>query len=100
MCWRRRRRLFLIHGETATLAAMRENVLTLGLDPDKIIVPDLDQRCQLDRAAGALPMDGTPRLEPLRRDEAKQGWDWHTNSPPSRWSCAACWMRRRATRRA
>src|SRR6185295_14730161 len=37
------RNLFLIHGETAALAGMRENVLTLGLDPAKVIVPELDQ---------------------------------------------------------
>jgi metallo-beta-lactamase family protein len=71
------RGLFLIHGETAALAGMRENVLSLGLDPDKVIVPDLDQRYQLDHPAGALAIGGTPRLEPLRKEEAKQGWDWH-----------------------
>jgi len=71
------RGLFLIHGETAALAGMRENVLSLGLDPEKVIVPDLDQRYQLDRPAGALAIGGTPRLEPLRKEEAKQGWDWH-----------------------
>jgi metallo-beta-lactamase family protein len=71
------RGLFLIHGETAALAGMRENVLSLGLDPDKVIVPDLDQRYQLDRPAGALAIGGTLRLEPVRKEEAKQGWDWH-----------------------
>jgi metallo-beta-lactamase family protein len=71
------RGLFLIHGETSALAGMRENVLTLGLDPAKVIVPDLDQRYQLDRAAGALAMGGTPRLEPARSEQTKQGWDWH-----------------------
>jgi metallo-beta-lactamase family protein len=71
------RGLFLIHGETAALAGMRENVLTLGLDAGKVIVPELDQRFQLDRAAGALAIGGTPRLEPVRTEEAKQGWDWH-----------------------
>jgi metallo-beta-lactamase family protein len=72
-----RRGLFLIHGETEALAGMRDNVLTLGLDPDKVVVPDLDQRYRLDRAAGALAMGGTPRLEPVRTEEAKRGWDWH-----------------------
>ena len=71
------RGLFLIHGETAALAGMRENVLTLGLDPAKVIVPDLDQRYQLDRAAGAIAIGGTPRLGPVRTEEARQGWDWH-----------------------
>ncbi|HSE74557.1 MAG TPA: MBL fold metallo-hydrolase, partial [Dongiaceae bacterium] len=71
------RGLFLIHGETSALAGMRDNVLTLGLDPGKVIVPDLDQRYRLDRAAGALAMGGTPRLEPVRKEEARQGWDWH-----------------------
>jgi metallo-beta-lactamase family protein len=72
-----RRGLFLIHGETAALAGMRENVLSLGLDPAAVIVPDLDQRYRLDRAAGALAIGGAPRLEPVRTEEAKQGWDWH-----------------------
>jgi len=71
------RGLFLIHGETAALAGMRENVLSLGLEPDKVIVPDLDQRYELDRAAGALAIPSAPRLEPARTEEAKQGWDWH-----------------------
>jgi metallo-beta-lactamase family protein len=71
------RGLFLIHGETSALAGMRENVLTLGLDPGKVIVPDLDQRYQLDRTAGALAIGGMPRLEPVRKEEARQGWDWH-----------------------
>jgi metallo-beta-lactamase family protein len=72
-----RRGLFLVHGEIAALAGMRENVLTLGLESDKVIVPELDQRFQLDRAAGALARGGTPRLGPVRREEARQGWDWH-----------------------
>ena len=59
------------------LAGMRENVLTLGLDPATVIVPELDQRYQLDRADGALAIGGTPRLGPVRTEEAKQGWDWH-----------------------
>ncbi len=69
--------LFLIHGETSALAGMRENVLTLGLDRERVIVPDLDQRYQLDRTAGARAIGGTPRLEPARKEEARQGWDWH-----------------------
>src|SRR5262245_12529624 len=71
------RGLFLIHGETAALAGMRETALSLGLEPEKVIVPDLDQRYELDRAAGAHPLPSTPRLELARTEEAKQGWDWH-----------------------
>jgi hypothetical protein len=56
---------------------MRENVLTLGLDPAKVIEPDLDQSYQLDCAAGALAIGSTPRLGPVRTEEAKQGRDWH-----------------------
>ncbi len=26
---------------------------------------------------GALAIGGTPRLGPARKEEAKQGWDWH-----------------------
>ncbi|MEZ5833744.1 MAG: MBL fold metallo-hydrolase [Dongiaceae bacterium] len=71
------RGLFLIHGETEALAGMRDSVLGLGLDPKTVIIPDLDERYQLDRLAGALSLGGTPRLEPVRTEEAKQGWDWH-----------------------
>jgi metallo-beta-lactamase family protein len=71
------RGLFLIHGETEALAGMRENVLPLGLEPSKVIVPDLDQRYRLDRAEGALAMESGRRLSPTRSEEAKRGWDWH-----------------------
>jgi metallo-beta-lactamase family protein len=71
------RGLFLIHGETSALAGMRANVLSLGLAPERVIVPDLDQRYQLDRKEGALAIGSTPRLGPVRKEEAKQGWDWH-----------------------
>jgi hypothetical protein len=30
-----------------------------------------------DRADGARAIGGTPRLGPVRTEEAKQGWDWH-----------------------
>jgi metallo-beta-lactamase family protein len=76
------RGLFLIHGETAALAAMRENVLPLGLDPERVIVPELDQRFQLDRVEGAIALEDRTgevgkRLGPTRTEEAKRGWDWH-----------------------
>ena len=71
------RGLFLVHGETSALAAMRDNVLGLGLDPGTVIVPDLDQRYRLDRAAGTVGLGGTPRLGSTRTEEARQGWDWH-----------------------
>lgn len=72
-----RRGLFLIHGETEALAGMREKVLTLGLEPAKVIVPDLDQRYRLDRIEGALAMESGRRLGTARSEEAKRGWDWH-----------------------
>jgi metallo-beta-lactamase family protein len=75
------RGLFLVHGETAALAAMRENMLSLGLAPERVILPDLDQRFQLDRpdleGGGALALDGARRLGPTRSEEAQRGWDWH-----------------------
>jgi hypothetical protein len=52
-------------------------VLSLDLEPERVIVPDLDQSYQLDCAAGALALGGTPRLGPMRTEEARQGWDWH-----------------------
>jgi metallo-beta-lactamase family protein len=71
------RGLFLVHGETSALEGMRENVLTLGLDPERVILPDLDQRFQLDRLDGALALEDGRRLEPARSEEVKRGWDWH-----------------------
>lgn len=71
------RGLFLVHGETSALEGMRENVLALGLDPERVILPDLDQRFQLDRLDGALALEDGRRLEPARSEEVKRGWDWH-----------------------
>ncbi len=71
------RGLFLVHGETAALAGMRESVLSLGLAPERVILPDLDQRYQLDRQDGALLLEDGRRLEPARSEEVKRGWDWH-----------------------
>ncbi len=71
------RGLFLIHGETEALAAMRDNVLALGLDPAKVIVPELDQRYRLDRVEGALALESGRRLGNTRAEEARRGWDWH-----------------------
>lgn len=71
------RGLFLIHGETSALAGMRENVLSLGLDAEKVILPDLDQSFRLDRKEGAAALKSGRRLEPTRSAEAKRGWDWH-----------------------
>jgi metallo-beta-lactamase family protein len=66
------RGLFLVHGETSALAGMRENVLSLGLDPAKVIVPDLDQRWQLDRAAGtSRARQAAIRLSCSRRARSK-----------------------------
>ena len=71
------RGLFLVHGETTALAAMRDNVLSLGLEPERVILPELDQRFQLDREAGALALEDGRRLSPAGADAVKRGWDWH-----------------------
>ncbi|MBL9034521.1 MAG: MBL fold metallo-hydrolase [Rhodospirillaceae bacterium] len=71
------RGLFLVHGEIGALAGMRDSVLTLGLDAERVILPELDQRFQLDRQDGALALEDGRRLEPTRAEEVRRGWDWH-----------------------
>jgi metallo-beta-lactamase family protein len=70
--------LFLTHGEPGALAAMRAGAIELGLDPARVLAPELDQRFLLDRKAGALLMaEGRPRLVNAAAEAARSGWDWH-----------------------
>lgn len=71
------RGLFLVHGETEALAGMRDAALALGMPAERVIVPELDQRFQLDRAAGPLLREDGRRLPAVRAEEARRGWDWH-----------------------
>jgi len=70
--------LFLTHGEPSALEAMSESAVGLGLDPARVIAPELDQRFLIDRRAGALAMaEGRPRLAEAAAVAARRGWDWH-----------------------
>ncbi len=72
-----RRNIFLVHGEEEALAAQAETVRALGVAADQVIVPALDQVYRLDRGAGAqLQEGGTVRLNPVKAEAARKGWDW------------------------
>lgn len=74
------RGIFLTHGEPEALKALSAALGDLpGLEAEQIFMPGLDQRFQLDRAAGPLAMGDTPpaRLVNAAAEAAGKGWDWH-----------------------
>jgi metallo-beta-lactamase family protein len=72
-----RQNVFLVHGEEASLAAQRETLISLGLAPDRVIIPALDQRYRLDAATGAQALAPVaPRLSEEKAEAARKGWDW------------------------
>jgi metallo-beta-lactamase family protein len=72
--------LFLTHGEPAALDAMRYGAIELGLDPERVVAPALDQRFLVDRREGPLAMAaGRPRLAEAGIEAARSGWDWHND---------------------
>ena len=72
-----RRGVFLIHGEDASLQAMREGVTGLGVPADRINVPELDQAFRLDLDRAQAIEAERRRLTSAKSEEARQGWDWH-----------------------
>jgi metallo-beta-lactamase family protein len=72
--------LFLTHGEPAALEAMHSGAIELGLAPERVLAPTLDQGFLIDRRDGPLPMPaGRPRLAEAGFDAARSGWDWHND---------------------
>lgn len=70
-----RRGLFLVHGETDRLEALRREAITIGCEQDRVIVPALDDEVDLSQAA---PRAGKPvdrRLAPADLERL----DWHNN---------------------
>lgn len=58
-----RRGLFLVHGETDRLEALRRAALTIGCDPDRILVPALDDEVDLSLTLPVARQDTDRRLE-------------------------------------
>jgi len=50
-----------------------------GVDADRIFVPSLDQRYQLDRDGGPLLLteEAPARLVNSGAEALRKGWDWH-----------------------
>ena len=72
-----RQNVFLVHGEESALAAQRETLISLGLAPDRVTIPALDQRYRLDAAAGAQVLaPAASRLTEEKAEAARKGWDW------------------------
>ncbi len=79
LAWILRRRpikgsIFLVRAEEPAAAALRADLAAEGLDPLRILIPQLDQRFALRRDAPAEPLPGPRRLEP--RFVAAPA-DWH-----------------------
>lgn len=72
-----RHNIFLVHGEESALQAQQEALVEMGLRPDQVIIPALDQRFALDAQAGAVLMESERRrLTSEKAEEARRGWDW------------------------
>jgi len=56
--------IFLVRGEEAAGVALRAHLAAEGVDPLRIVVPELDQRFLLVRSGRAEPLPGPRRLEP------------------------------------
>lgn len=66
-------RIFLAHGEPDALAGLAGRLKEAGFDPERIIVPALDQAFDLSRKDAVSIGDGPPRLAPGRAASL----DWH-----------------------
>ncbi len=67
--------VFLVHGEEAAMAALSQRLITQGIAAaDQVVMPMLDDRWSLPKAARPIPQDTKPR----RADPAKAVLpDWH-----------------------
>lgn len=67
--------VFLTHGAPDALRSFRENLVKAGLDPDRIVIPELDEKFALGR--GGMRADRTA----VRRlgEDASVGLDWHND---------------------
>lgn len=70
-----RRGLFLVHGELDRLEALRREAVEIGCDPDRVIVPALDDEVDLTQPAPALDRKADRRL--AQQDLSRL--DWHND---------------------
>ena len=63
---------FIDHGEPAANDALRQRLIAEGFDADRVIIPDMDGRFELQRT-GAVASGGPTRLSP----GAATRPDWH-----------------------
>lgn len=75
-----RRGIFITHGEESALAGLRDDVVALGFDRSRVIVPRLDQTFELYPATAARLMKpaAASRLEP-KAEALVAGKDWHND---------------------
>ena len=66
--------IFLVRGEETAAAALRAELAAAGVDPLRILVPQLDQRFALRGDGPAEPLPGPRRLEPRFASAVA---DWH-----------------------
>ncbi|MCZ4281452.1 MBL fold metallo-hydrolase [Kiloniella laminariae] len=71
-----KQRIFLTHGNTNALAAMKKTLLETGLAPDKVIIPQLDDCYNL-----SVIGEQTRQQETVRRIESSslEKPDWHND---------------------
>ena len=67
------RALFLTHGEEEQMTALRDRIVTLGIDPDRIILPALDDEVVLS-SVDRLTL--IPTKTPRRTKSAPKTPDW------------------------
>ncbi|MBI1366831.1 MAG: MBL fold metallo-hydrolase [Alphaproteobacteria bacterium] len=77
VCARRpiKRATFLVHGEEEGLTMLRERLLGVGFDADRVIIPRLDDEVDLLGEGGIAARAGPKRLSP----EAVAAPDWHND---------------------
>ena len=68
--------IFLTHGEEEALAAMRDGLQAKGVDPERIVIPQLDDA--VDLAAGHAAIRFKKKVKRLA-PEAVRGPDWHND---------------------
>ncbi|MEZ5894556.1 MAG: MBL fold metallo-hydrolase [Parvularculaceae bacterium] len=69
------RAVFLTHGETEGLEALRDRLVAAGFDADRVIIPHLDDEVDLLGRDGIARRVGPRRL----RHEAVAALDWHND---------------------
>jgi len=68
--------IFLTHGEEEALSAMREGLEAKGVDPERIVIPQLDD--VVDLSAGHTAIRFKKKVKRLA-PEAVRGPDWHND---------------------